>query len=87
MPAVYDNPDTGCREIFVHGHLVTYFTEQELTFPDYYFRRTPVQEQFLALAQSMGEYREGQVQGSTDHMPVDPLATTLHPSDIKYTIG
>jgi hypothetical protein len=90
MPAVYDNPDTGCREIFVHGHLVTYFTEKELTFPDYYFRRTPVQEQFMAYAQSFGDYCEGVVHddgGQVKHMPADPLATTLHPHDTDYTIG
>lgn len=88
MPAVYDNPDTGCREIFVHGHLVTYFKEQELNFGNgYYFRRTPLQEQYMALAQSMGPYRDGQIQGNSSHMPVDPLATTLHPHDTNFTIG
>jgi hypothetical protein len=90
MPAVHDNPDTGCREIYAFGHLVTYYTEQELTFPAYYFRRTPVQEQFMAYAQSFGEFREGFTHddgGQIKHMPADPLATTLHPDDTRFTVG
>jgi hypothetical protein len=88
MPAVYDNPDTGCREIYVHGHLVTYYTEQELNFgKGYYFRRTPVQEQFMNYAQRFGDFREGAVHGEAEHMPADPLATTLHPHDTSFTVG
>jgi hypothetical protein len=87
MPAVYDNPDTGCREVYAFGHLVTYYNEQELTFPEYYFRRTPVQEQFMAYAQSFGAFREGAVNGEAEHMPTDPLATTLHPHDTNFTVG
>lgn len=88
MPAVYDNPDTGCREIYVHGHLVTYYTEKELSFgKGYYFRRTPIQEQFLAYAQGFGAYCEGQSHDDAAHLPADPLATTLHPDDTRHTIG
>lgn len=84
MPAVYDNPDTGCREIYVHGHLVTYYTERDLTHPT---RMSPVQEQFYGYVRNFGPYREGSTYDSAAHMPADPLATELHPNDTKRIIG
>jgi hypothetical protein len=84
MPAVYDNPDTGCREIYVHGHLVTYYTEEDLT---RVVSVSPIQEQFYTYAKSFGPYREGTAYDDPHHLPVDPLATELHPDDTRRTIG
>lgn len=85
MPAVYDNPDTQCREIYVHGHLVTYFEADKLA-RDYYGARTPVQEQFMEVAQRCGPFTEGIIHYGEEHMPFDPLATNLHPDDEEFKL-
>lgn len=78
MPAVYDNPDTNCREIYVHGHLVTYYTEDELNKPWYL---TPVQQQFLDYALKFGPYNECQTFDDPTHLPVESLATEIFLGD------
>jgi len=83
MPAVYDNPDTECREIYVHGHLVTYYTEAELNRLSgmNYWHISPVQEQFAKYALQYGEFRPGREYDDPQHMPTDPLATEIFLGD------
>lgn len=73
-PGVYDNPDTMCREVYAHGFLVTLYTEQELETSSY--RWSPVQEQFLKIAQSYGKFNEGMRYGDTTNIPEDTSAAT-----------
>lgn len=74
MPAVYDNPDTGCREIYVHGHLVTYYSEKEIEYIlDGRDGGTALQVQFSSYAESFGPYSEGQTFDDPTHLPADPL--------------
>lgn len=73
-PGVYDNPDTMCREIYAHGFIVTLYTEQELETDSY--RWSPVQEQFLKIAQSYGKFNEGMRYGDITHIPKDTSIAT-----------
>lgn len=82
MKGVYDNPDTMCREIYANGFIVTFYTEQEL---NSYFRRTPVQDQFLSYAKGFGPFREGAKYGNLLAIPEDTSIAT--PYDDKFTIG
>lgn len=78
---IYDNIDTGCREFYSHGHLVIYFTEEQidnLINNGYYFgAHDPVREMFQKQCKSYGLFSEGQSWGSESDKPIDPLATQL----------
>lgn len=82
---IYDNPDTNCREIYVHCHLVTYFTEADLGSGFVYL--SAIQEQFYNDAKQCGEFKDGTVYGYEEYIPADTLATALHPNDEVRFIG
>ncbi len=76
---VYDNPDTGMRELFKNGHLITYFPQAaflgNLWTP--FGEHRWVQEMYLYDMQTLGEWVEGAEYGDRIHKPYDPLATEL----------
>lgn len=83
---VYDNPDTSCRELYKHGHLLTFYPAS--AFPDhdehgllFYWHEGAdrwVQEMYIADARSLGPWQEGQEFGDRIHKPFDPLATHIY---------
>ena len=84
---VYDNPDTSCRELYRHGHLLTFYPasafpakEDKHTYPWYGHEGADrwVQEMYIADARSLGPWQEGQEFGDRIHKPFDPLATQIY---------
>lgn len=81
MKGVYDNPDTMCREIYANGFIVTYYSIKQLK---YYFRKTPVQDQFLSYAKQFGDFSEGKKYGDIRAIPDD--TSTATPYEDGFTI-
>lgn len=94
---VYDNPDTGMREVFKHGHLLIHFPEvafakwpdpnhpKDSTRGEYLWwpsgENRWVQEMYLDDMRSLGPFDEGAEYGDRIHRPYDPLATELWSRD------
>ena len=72
---IYDNPDTGLREFYRHGHLVIYFDPSEIG------RHTsshPLRWMYERDCDNLGPFMEGKGHGDERDMPEDPLATQLY---------
>ncbi len=77
---VYDNPDTMCRELFKHGHLVIHFPEEAFDSNGRWYPRGenwPVQEMYWRDMMRLGKLNPGAEYGDRIHKPFDPLATEL----------
>lgn len=79
---IYDNPDTNCRELYSHGHLIVYFVEAQVEYAvrhgyinDHY---DPVRIMYEKEVIRHGRFREGAEYGDTKDKPDDPLATQIY---------
>ena len=77
---VYDNPDTNMRELFKHGHLITYFSAKSMDRSAWYCLPNVdrfLQEMYYDDMLSLGPWNEGAEYGDRIHKPYDPLANEL----------